>query len=182
MMITTFQKLNVFLWLSHNFRHKLWFLFCFRVPTNGYYFFVFNSENEVQTNFLRIHFRLEKTTYNVSHAVASCKNQTHPCSLPLKFWSTDKVILELPVRANDSLWNQEFLAVSTCEPRTAIYVGCVIAVPLLIILFAFQWDTKIRITKSHAVIRLRVKSCYQWEITTIIITTSSSQLVLIIVV
>lgn len=110
----------------------------YKVPTNGYYFFVFNSENEVQTNFLRIHFRLEKTTYNVSHAVATCKNQTHPCSLPLKFWSNDKVILELPVRANDSLWNQEFLAVSTCEPRTAIYVGCVIAVPLLIILFAFQ--------------------------------------------
>lgn len=110
----------------------------YKVPTNGYYFFVFNSENEVQPNFLRIHFRLEKTTYNVSQAVASCKNQTNPCSLPLTFWSNDKVILEVPVRPNDSLWNQEFLAVSTCEPRTAIYVGCVIAVPLLIILFAFQ--------------------------------------------
>lgn len=110
----------------------------YKVPMNGYYFFVFNSENEVQPNFLRIHFRLEKTTYNVTHALASCKNQTHPCSLPLKFWSNDKVVLELPVRANDSLWNQEFLAVSTCEPRTAIYIGCVVAVPLLIILFAFQ--------------------------------------------
>jgi len=110
----------------------------YKVPSNGYYFFVFNSENEVQPNFLRIHFRLEKTTYNVSNAVASCRNQTGSCSLPLRFWSRDKVILELPVRSNDTLWNEEFLAVSTCEPRTALYIVCVLAVPLLIILFAFQ--------------------------------------------
>ncbi|XP_054278718.1 uncharacterized protein LOC129005225 isoform X2 [Macrosteles quadrilineatus] len=110
----------------------------YKVPSNGYYFFVFNSENEVQPNFLSIHFRLEKTTYNVSNAVASCRNQTGSCSLPLRFWSKDKVILELPVKSNDTLWNEEFLAVSTCEPRTALYVVCVLAVPLLIILFAFQ--------------------------------------------
>ncbi|XP_046687113.1 uncharacterized protein LOC124372745 [Homalodisca vitripennis] len=110
----------------------------YKVPSNGYYFFVFNSENEVQPNFLRIHFRLEKTTYNVTNAVAACHNQTGSCSLPLRFWSQDKVILELPVRPNDTLWNEEFLAVSTCEPRTTLYIACVIAVPLLIILFAFQ--------------------------------------------
>lgn len=116
-------------------------MYCFvlcRVPSNGYYFFVFNSENEVQPNFLRIHFKLEKTTYNVSNAIATCHNQTGSCSLPLRFWSDDRVILELPVKANDTLWNEEFLAVSTCEPRTALYVICVLAVPLLIILFAFQ--------------------------------------------
>uniref|UniRef100_A0A1B6LJN2 E3 ubiquitin-protein ligase APD1-4 middle domain-containing protein n=1 Tax=Graphocephala atropunctata TaxID=36148 RepID=A0A1B6LJN2_9HEMI len=110
----------------------------YKVPSNGYYFFIFNSENEVQPNFLHIHFRLEKTTYNVTNAVAACHNQTGSCSLPLRFWSRDKVILELPVRPNDTLWNEEFLAVSTCEPRTALYIACVIAVPLLIILFAFQ--------------------------------------------
>uniref|UniRef100_A0A1B6DZJ1 E3 ubiquitin-protein ligase APD1-4 middle domain-containing protein n=1 Tax=Clastoptera arizonana TaxID=38151 RepID=A0A1B6DZJ1_9HEMI len=110
----------------------------YTVPSNGYYFFVFNSENEIQSNFIHVHFRLEKTTYNISQTRESCKNQTGPCSLPLKFWSNDKVVIELPVRKNDSLWNQEFLAVSTCEPRTSIYIGCVIAVPLLIILFAFQ--------------------------------------------
>lgn len=110
----------------------------FRVPSNGYYFFVFNSENEIQPNFIRTHFRLEKTTYNVSSAVASCRNNTGSCSLPLRFWSNDKVIIELPVSTNDSLWNEEFLAVTTCEPRTAVYVGCIVAMPLLIILFAFQ--------------------------------------------
>jgi hypothetical protein len=29
--------------------------------------------------------------------------------------------------------------VSTCEPRTALYLSCVIAVPVLILFFAFQW-------------------------------------------
>lgn len=129
----------------HNFKH-LYFeqqqlkvtLCSFRVPSNGYYFFVFNSENEIQPNFLRIHFRLEKTTYNVTGAVAACRNQTGSCSLPLRFWSEDKVIIELPVKNNDSLWNEEFLAVSTCEPRTAIYIICIISMPLLLVLFAFQ--------------------------------------------
>ncbi|XP_075215596.1 uncharacterized protein LOC142321412 isoform X2 [Lycorma delicatula] len=110
----------------------------YKVTSNGYYFFVFNSENEVKPNFLRIHFRLEKTTYDVSKPLASCKNQTTPCSLPLSFWSQQKVVLQLPVRTNDALWNQEFLAISTCEPRTSVYIACVIAVPLFIILFAFQ--------------------------------------------
>jgi hypothetical protein len=58
-----------------------------------------------------------------------------------KYYLTDflfQVILELPVKSNDSLWNEEFLAVSTCEPRTALYIICVLAVPFLIILFAFQ--------------------------------------------
>ncbi|KAJ9583465.1 hypothetical protein L9F63_022190 [Diploptera punctata] len=110
----------------------------YKIPTNGYYFFVFSSENEVQTNYLRVHFDLQKTVYNISNSVAACKNSTQQCSLPLDFFSSEKVVLELPVRSNESLWNEEYIAVSTCEPRTALYLGCVIAVPLFILFFAFQ--------------------------------------------
>lgn len=110
----------------------------YKVPRNGYYFFVFSSENEVQTNYIRVHFDLQKRVYNVSNSMAACTNSTEPCALPLDFFSSEKVVLQLPVRPNESLWNEEFIAVSTCEPRTALYLGCVIAVPLFILLFAFQ--------------------------------------------
>jgi len=70
--------------------------------------------------------------------MVSCTNSTEPCSLPLDFFSNEKVVLELPVRPNESLWNEEFIAVSTCEPRTALYVFCVLAVPVFILIFAFQ--------------------------------------------
>ncbi|GLG97423.1 Uncharacterized protein GBIM_04188 [Gryllus bimaculatus] len=110
----------------------------YRVPTNGYYFFVFGSENEVQTNYIRAHFHLERVVYNVSSPVASCHNTTQPCALPLDFFSSEKLVLEMPVRPNASLWNEEFLVVSSCEPRTALYVACIVAVPMLIVMFAFQ--------------------------------------------
>lgn len=110
------------------------------IPATGYYFFVFNSENEVQNNYMRAHFQLEKRVYNVSHPLDACVNSTDACSLPLDFWTNEKVVLELPapLKPNDSEWNNEYVIQSTCEPRTALYLGCVIAVPLLILIFAFQ--------------------------------------------
>lgn len=52
-----------------------------------------------------------------------------------------QVVLELPLRNNDSLWNEQFVIISECEPRTSIYLFCVLAVPILIMVFAFQWRT-----------------------------------------
>lgn len=46
--------------------------------------------------------------------------------------------MELPVQGNDSLWNEEYVVISECEPRTAIYVFCVIAVPIFVVLFGFM--------------------------------------------
>lgn len=114
------------------------YFFPFRVPTNGYYFFVFNSENEVQPNYISVLFHLKKTLYNVSNPVAACSNSTQTCAVDLKFFSSEKLVMELPAQGNDSLWNEEFVVVSECEPRTAIYVVCVIAVPVFVILFAFS--------------------------------------------
>nr|CAD7401045.1 unnamed protein product [Timema cristinae] len=110
----------------------------YRVPVNGYYFFIFNSENEIQPNYIHVKFNLDKVVYNVSEPLAACQNSTVDCILPLNFFSSEKVVIELPIRNNDSLWNEEYVVVTTCEPRTALYLGCVIAVPLLILMFAFQ--------------------------------------------
>ncbi|XP_066262139.1 uncharacterized protein [Euwallacea similis] len=110
----------------------------YRVPVNGYYFFVFNSENEVQPNYIRVQFHLNKAVYDLSNPVAVCVNKTDICEVDLKFFSSEKLVLELPVRGNDTLWNEEFIVESECEPRTALYAVCVIAVPIIIILFAFS--------------------------------------------
>ncbi|XP_072946425.1 uncharacterized protein [Epargyreus clarus] len=111
----------------------------YRVPANGYYFFVFNSENEVQTNFIKARFDLQKTRYDVAKTtLRECKNSTERCDLLLDMFSSQKVVLEVPLRNNDSLWNEQFVIISECEPRTSIYLACVISVPILILVFAFQ--------------------------------------------
>ncbi|KAL0118619.1 hypothetical protein PUN28_009354 [Cardiocondyla obscurior] len=110
----------------------------YRVPLNGYYFFVFNSENEVQPNYVRVKFDLLKTVYNTSNPVHACKNSTTECSLPFKIFSNERTVLELPLSGNDSQWNEEYIGVSECEPRTLVYTICVIMVPLLILCFAFH--------------------------------------------
>lgn len=109
----------------------------YKIPLNGYYFFVFNSENEVQTNYIRVNFDIEKAVYNLSSTLATCSNNSRTCAIDLKFFSTEKVVMELPVSDNESLWNEEFVVVSECEPRSVLYTICVIAVPVLVILFAF---------------------------------------------
>lgn len=110
----------------------------YTVPSNGYYFFVFNSENEVQDNYIRVKFNIQKTVYNVSNSIQSCSNATKECKLPLNFFSNEKVVFELPINNNETLWNEEYVVISECEPRTAIYLICVISVPLMILFFAFQ--------------------------------------------
>lgn len=110
----------------------------YTVPTNGYYFFVFSSENEVQDNYIRVHFNLQKTVYNVSSAVTTCNLTTNECDLPLSFFSNEKVVFELPVNDNETSWNEEYVVISECEPRTMVYLVCVLAVPLMVLLFAFQ--------------------------------------------
>ncbi|KAJ8708588.1 hypothetical protein PYW08_009970 [Mythimna loreyi] len=111
----------------------------YRVPANGYYFFVFNSENEVQVNFIRARFDLQKTKYDVARTkLRECTNSTERCDLSLDIFSSQKVVLEVPLRNNDSLWNEQFVIISECEPRTSVYIACVIAVPILILIFAHQ--------------------------------------------
>lgn len=93
----------------------------------------------MQPNFIGARFVIEKIVYDVSYPVAQCLNSTDSCSLPLGFFSSETAIVEVPVpNQNATLWNEEFVAISTCEPRTAVYLGCVLAVPLLILIFAFQ--------------------------------------------
>ncbi|KAL3289084.1 hypothetical protein HHI36_003526 [Cryptolaemus montrouzieri] len=111
--------------------------FIYKVPLNGYYFFVFSSENEVQQNYVRVQIDLQKTLYDVSKPLAKCSNTSTNCSLDLQFLSGQKVVLQLPLQNNDDYFDEEFVAESECEPRSELYAICVIAVPVVFILFAF---------------------------------------------
>lgn len=110
----------------------------YTAPVNGYYFFVFSSENEIQDNYIRVHFDLKKTVYNVSNPVRECHNETEKCSMALDFFSDEKVVFEMPLSDNESMWNEQYFVASECEPRTIVYLICVLSVPILILLFAFQ--------------------------------------------
>lgn len=106
---------------------------------SGYYFFIFNNENEVEQNFIHAHFELKKAVYDTSEAVVSCKNETKECALPLNFWSYERTILALPGPIDDSQWNEEYLFHTKCEPRSTLYLICILLVPVCILLFAFSW-------------------------------------------
>lgn len=110
----------------------------FRVPSDGYYFFVFNSENEIQKNFIRLHFAINKTVYDVSKPISSCINVTGECQLPLKFWSHQTTVLDMVMSGPTSFTEDEFIAISTCQPRSAVYAICLIAAPILFVLFSFH--------------------------------------------
>lgn len=61
------------------------------VTANGYYFFVFSSENEVERNYVRTSFNIKKAIYDVSHPVAKCNATLGKCTLPLDFLSNEQV-------------------------------------------------------------------------------------------
>lgn len=92
----------------------------------------------MQDNYIRVNFDLHKTMYNVSNPISMCTNSSEKCEFKLKFFSDQRVVFELPVKTNETRWNEEFIVVSECEPRTSVYLLCVLAVPLLILFFAFQ--------------------------------------------
>ncbi|XP_050538918.1 uncharacterized protein LOC126904189 isoform X2 [Daktulosphaira vitifoliae] len=110
----------------------------YKIPSDGYYFFVFNSENEIQDNFIRIHFAINKTVYDVSQSLASCLNTTGECQLPLSFWSKQTTVLEMLRAGPKSDSNEEFIAISTCQPRSMIYAICLITAPIMFVLFSFH--------------------------------------------
>lgn len=84
-------------------------------------------------------FDLVKTIFNVSEAVDICHNSTH-CHFPLKFYSSERVIVALPAPESNVSpdWDYTFVAHSICEPRMPIYLGFVLALPLIVVFCAFR--------------------------------------------
>ena len=124
------------------------------VEETGFYYFIFANENEITDNFLSATFDLHKTVFDVSAASESCTNVTR-CSLPLRFFSKEHVVIEVPERdppapgepdpCGDALLGYSSLsechrvvwAESVCQPRRAVYMVFLLLVPVLILVFAY---------------------------------------------
>ena len=109
------------------------------VISDGYYYYIFYSDNDNVKNEIHAVFDIQKPTYLYSNLSESkeCINSTH-CSFPINFWSHETVVVEVPTR--DGIEHEEdditYLR-STCQPRMAIYVIFPILVLVLILSCAF---------------------------------------------
>lgn len=109
------------------------------VKSNGYYYYIFYSDNDDVQNDIHAIFDIKKPTYIYADIPESnsCLNNTL-CSFPIKFLSDANVVVEVPTRDGiESEADDVTLLTSTCQPRVAIYVIFPIAVLFLILTCAF---------------------------------------------
>jgi hypothetical protein len=108
------------------------------VIEDGYYYYIFYSDNDYVQNDIHAIFNIHKPTYQYAKHSRSCFNQTK-CTFPIAFWSDETVIVEVPTR--DGIEHEDdditFL-VSSCYPRMSVYVIFPVAVLFLILGCAFM--------------------------------------------
>jgi hypothetical protein len=108
------------------------------VIADGYYYYIFYSDNDFVQNDIHAVFNIHKPTYQYAKHTRACFNQTE-CTFPITFWSDETVIVEVPTR--DGIEHEEdditFL-VSSCYPRMSVYVIFPVAVLFLILGCAFM--------------------------------------------
>ncbi|XP_023943948.2 uncharacterized protein LOC112050055 [Bicyclus anynana] len=109
------------------------------VTSDGYYYYVFYSDNDFVNNDIHAIFDIFKPTFQYSNISNSkmCLNNTE-CVFDVEIFSDELVIVEVPTR--DGLNNNddnEFILTSVCHPRISVYIFFPISVLLLILIFAF---------------------------------------------
>ncbi|CAH0557147.1 unnamed protein product [Brassicogethes aeneus] len=109
-----------------------------QVASNGYYYYIFYSDNDLQSNSIHAIFDIYKPTYRYANTSSNeCYNQTE-CHFDLKFMSDEKIIVEVPTRDGIEHEGDDItLLTSTCHPRMVIYMFFPISVLFLILGCAF---------------------------------------------
>lgn len=109
------------------------------VASDGYYYYIFYSDNDFVKNDIHAVFDIYKPTYRFSDSSSKeCINKTY-CEFPLRFMGDEIVIVEVPTR--DGIEHEAddiTLLTSTCKPRTEVYIIFPILVLFLIICCAFM--------------------------------------------
>jgi hypothetical protein len=108
------------------------------VTADGYYYYIFYSDNDLVQNDIHAVFNIHKPTYQYAKHSRACYNNTE-CTFPITFWSDEIVIVEVPTR--DGIEHEDddvtFL-VSSCHPRMSVYVIFPVAVLFLVLGCAFM--------------------------------------------
>ncbi|KAL7632650.1 UNVERIFIED_CONTAM: hypothetical protein RMT77_017029 [Armadillidium vulgare] len=112
----------------------------FRVNESDFHYFIFTSDNSLETNVISFDILLERKLYNVSDYLQKCSN-TSECVLPFSFMKSEGVIIDFKehyenVTNMNDLNNYEVTAI--CQPRTLVYTIFILCVPFIIVLFAFR--------------------------------------------
>lgn len=108
------------------------------VIEDGYYYYIFYSDNDIVFNDIHAVFDIYKPTFQYENVTNSCLNKTE-CTFPFALFSNDRVIVEVPTRDGiDHEEDDSSLLVSVCQPRMAIYTIFPIALLFLIISCAFM--------------------------------------------
>lgn len=108
------------------------------VEEDGYYYYIFYSDNDFVTNDIYAIFDIYKPTFQYENVTKSCINQTE-CSFSLNMLSADRVIVEIPTK--DGIEHDEkddfSMLISICQPRMGTYMIFPIAMLFLILSCAF---------------------------------------------
>ncbi|XP_061397180.1 uncharacterized protein LOC133332826 [Musca vetustissima] len=109
------------------------------IDADGYYYYIFYSDNDLVRNDIHAIFDIYKPTFLYSNNSDSqvCINATS-CSFPLRFLSDEIVVVEVPTRdgiehSDDDITN----LISTCHPRTEIYAIFPILVLIIILISSY---------------------------------------------
>ncbi|KAL0852516.1 hypothetical protein ABMA27_017035 [Loxostege sticticalis] len=108
------------------------------VSEDGYYYYIFYSDNDIVFNDIHALFDIYKPTFQYENVTNSCLNKTE-CTFPLTMLSNDRVIVEVPTKDGiDHEQDDVSLLISVCRPRMGIYTIFPIALLFLIICCAFM--------------------------------------------
>lgn len=110
------------------------------VTEDGYYYYIFYSDNDLVKNDIHAIFDIYKPTFQYHSNISdtqSCLNSSN-CVFNISFMSNEIVIVEIPTR--DGIEHEEddiSKLYSKCHPRNGIYIIFPIAVLILILSCAF---------------------------------------------
>lgn len=104
------------------------------VEQDGYYYYIFYSDNDIVSNDIYAIFDIYKPTFQYENVTKSCINQTE-CSFRISLLSADRIIVEIPTK--DGIEHNEMddvgMLISVCQPRMGIYMIFPIAILIVIL-------------------------------------------------
>ncbi|XP_063529276.1 uncharacterized protein LOC134740660 isoform X1 [Cydia strobilella] len=105
---------------------------------DGYYYYIFYSDNDFVKNNIHVIFDIYKPTFLYTNMSESkvCINKTE-CIFDIEFFSDELVIVEVPTKDGLSYDDNASILTSVCHPRMSVYIFFPVTVLMLIILFAF---------------------------------------------
>ncbi|XP_031369304.1 uncharacterized protein LOC102675851 isoform X4 [Apis dorsata] len=108
------------------------------VVENGYYYYIFYSDNDIISNDIYALFDIYKPVFHYENITKSCINQTN-CSFSINLLSSDRVIVEIPTKDDfEYEMNEANLLLSICHPRMEVYIIFPVAVLFFILACAFM--------------------------------------------